>query len=72
MTSGVDYLKFIKMLRVSREEDFDQTQTTRDNFNVFTGLRRCPSVADLFDLNQVERMRLETEAGIQLDNESID
>ena len=60
------------MLRICREEDFDQTQTIRDNLNVFTGLRRCPSVADLFDLNQVERMRLETEAGIQLDNESID
>lgn len=57
------------MLRICREEDSDQNQTTRDNL---IGLRRCPSVADLFDLNRVERTRLEYETGIKLDTESID
>ncbi len=32
--------------------------------SVPSALRRCPSVADLNELNQVERNRLESETGI--------
>lgn len=58
------------MLRICRDEEFDQTQTTE--VNLFTGLRRCPSVADLFELNRVERTRLENETGMIVDDGIID
>jgi hypothetical protein len=57
------------MLRISRDEE---NKATEVNFNLFTGLRRCPSVADLFELNRVERTRLEHDTGIQVDDGIID
>lgn len=56
------------MLRISRdEEEYSEQYEICDNtvnFNVFTGLRRCPSVADLRDPNTIEEYRLDTETGI--------
>lgn len=50
------------MLRISRDDE-DYSASPVD-FNVFTGLRPCPSVADLFDLDTIEEYRLETETGM--------
>ena len=60
------------MLRICREEEYDQLQSTEANFNLFTGLRRCPSVANLFELNRVERTRLEHETGIEVNDGVIE
>lgn len=65
------------MLRISREEEeveilsFQDQTASRNrspvNFNVFTGgLRPCPSVADLLELDTIEEYRLENETGIYI------
>lgn len=56
------------MLRVCREEITEQSE----DFNCPNGLRRCPSVANLFELNRVERTRLENETKIIIDDGIID
>lgn len=58
------------MLRICRDEEFDQTQSSE--VNSFRGLRRCPSVADLLELSRVERTRLENETGIIVGDGIID
>lgn len=58
------------MLRICRDEEFDQINSLE--VNNFRGLRRCPSVADLLELNRVERTRLENETGIIVDDGIID
>lgn len=49
------------MLRINRIEDEDEHILTEN------GLRRCPSVANFFELAEIELERLEEEAGISND-----
>ena len=46
------------MLRINRIEDEDEHTL------IANGLRRCPSVANFFELAEIELERLEREAGI--------